>query len=81
MTIAPVRIVDLYREAQVNEDMDAGTYVGGTDSYGVSRILEAIAEMAGWVLPRRMNLKEREKYLLDAGRADEIEYLGAMGDE
>lgn len=76
MTKAPDKIVDLYLEAQVNEDMDGGTYVGGTDHYGVTTILEAIAEMVGWELPAPMDCDQLEAYLRNNGREDELEYIG-----
>lgn len=77
---APEPIIALYQEAQVNTDMDHGTYVGGTDYYAVDRIIEAIASLVGWTLPPRMNLNERKRYLIAAGRRGEIEYLGVNGD-
>lgn len=77
----PDPIVDLYEEAQINEDMDCGTYVGGTDSYGVTRILEAIAQMVGWVLPPKLTMAERQQWLINNGREDEIDLLGVMDSE
>ena len=74
----PEGILQLYTDAQIDSDMDTGTYVGGTDHYGVDRFLEAIAVMAGWTLPPRMSPEDRVQYLIDNGREDEIEYL--MGD-
>jgi len=78
--MTPQAIIDLYEQAQVNSDMDGGTYVGGTDHYGVDRILEALAPDCGWTLPARMDRKAREEWCRANGREDEIEYLGVNGD-
>lgn len=75
----PQAIVDLYEVAQINEDMDNGTYVGGTDHYGIARVLEALAEDCGWNLPEPMNLGARKAWLRERGREGEIEYLGVNG--
>lgn len=80
MTDTPKPIVDLYEQAQVDQDMDAGTYVGGTDQYGIPQVLEAIAKMVGWTLPPRMKLAQREQWLRDRGREAEIDLLGVNGD-
>lgn len=77
--MTPEAIIRLYEQAQVNSDMDCGTYVGGTDHYGIDRILEALAGDCGWTLPPRMDLKAREQWCRDNGREDEIECLGVYG--
>jgi hypothetical protein len=76
----PQAIIDLYERAQIDSDMDCGTYVGGTDTYGVDHILRALAEDCGWTLPARMKLEQRKQWLRDRDRAEEIEYLGVNGD-
>jgi hypothetical protein len=65
----------LYQEAQINEAMDSGTYVGGTDCYRMPSICEAIAEMEGWTLPERLTYEDMCDILRAQDRADEIEYL------
>jgi hypothetical protein len=78
--IPPKGIIDLYREAQVNADMDSGTYIGGTDHYGVDQIIEAIAPMCSWHLPPRMTRAQREDYLREIGQDYNIEFLGVYSD-
>jgi hypothetical protein len=80
MTAMPEKVVELYRMVQVDEDMDCGSYIGGTDVYHVRGVIEEVAKLAGWELPPRMTLAEREQYLRDQGREYDIELLGVMGD-
>lgn len=79
--VTPQPIIDLYEEAQVDADMDDETTLGGNGHYGIDRILEALCVPAGWTLPPRLTLAQREQYLRDRGREQEVEYLGVNGDE
>lgn len=80
MTPAPAAVIELYETIQVDSDMDCGTYIGGTDVYGADRVVREIAKRAGWELPPRMKLAEREQWLRDRGRESEIDLLGVNGD-
>ena len=78
MTPAPDKIRQLYLDIITNADMDNGTYIGGTDVYQADRVLEHIAELAGWELPQ-VTCEDLKENLREQGREYDIELLGVNG--
>jgi hypothetical protein len=76
MTKTPEQIVELYRRAQVDEDMDGPTVIGGNDVYQVTRVIKGIANLMDWELPPPMDCDEMEQYLRDNDREEDLEYIG-----